>query len=83
MRLVGGTTPNEGRVEIWENGEWGSVCGTEEQGWSDVVCKQLGYGRVKQVRYAKNTPAGNYCTMQFFLVAEKMPVVSSVKMKIF
>ena len=45
IRLVGGSNPNEGRVEIQCNGEeeWGTVC---DSMWSvedsRVVCKQLG-----------------------------------------
>ena len=46
IRLVGGNTANEGRVEIKYNDEWGSVCVEEGQNWgqteADVVCRQLG-----------------------------------------
>ncbi len=43
MRLVGGSSANEGTVEVKYDGEWGSVC---DDGWSDnnakVVCDMLG-----------------------------------------
>ena len=45
MRLQDGTDSSNGRVEICQNGIWGSVCST---GWdhtdASVVCRQLGYG---------------------------------------
>ena len=47
IRLVGGTTVNEGRVEICFSNVWGTVC-DDFWGYPEaaVVCGQLRYGVV-------------------------------------
>ena len=45
MRLVGGSTNREGRVEVCVDGRWGTVCSQPE--WTAMqagyVCSQLGF----------------------------------------
>ena len=47
VRLIGGAYPSTGRVEVYCNGQWGTVC---SDGFGDdeaaTVCSQLGYSEV-------------------------------------
>ena len=47
VRLVDGQTEAEGRLELCENGKWGTVCDNQ---WTDrhsaVVCRQLGFSDI-------------------------------------
>ena len=44
IRLIGGSSDSEGRIEICSHGYWGSVC---HHHWDDsdarVACRQLGF----------------------------------------
>ena len=44
IRLVGGSTRFSGRIEVFSNGQWGTVC---DDGFSsvdaNVACRQLGF----------------------------------------
>ena len=45
LRLVGGSSDHEGRLEMCRDGQWGTIC---DDDWdninSNVACRQLGFG---------------------------------------
>ena len=47
IRLVGGSGPYEGRLEVYHDDKWGTICVDDFQKWglaeAAAVCKQLGY----------------------------------------
>ncbi|XP_022107542.1 deleted in malignant brain tumors 1 protein-like [Acanthaster planci] len=70
LRLVHGTAPHSGRVEVYYNGEWGTICGMS--GWSmtdgHVICRQLGYTRAVAVkRYSDPFGPGNGTILMSFV----------------
>lgn len=59
IRLTGGPDSSAGRVEIFLNGEWGTVCNS---GWSmknsEVVCRELEHSGAVQVTDSRSFGSG-------------------------
>ena len=66
VRLVGGQTPDSGRVEVYRNGTWGTVC---SYSWDlrdgQVVCRMLGYTSAAEVKeYRPGTKPKRLCGLE-------------------
>ncbi|KAM5279505.1 macrophage scavenger receptor types I and II [Hipposideros larvatus] len=59
VRLVGGSGPHEGRVEIFHDGQWGTVCDDHwELRGGLVICRSLGFQGVRNVHKRANFGQG-------------------------
>ncbi|XP_066092758.1 macrophage scavenger receptor types I and II isoform X1 [Saccopteryx bilineata] len=59
VRLVGGSGPHEGRVEIFHDGQWGTICDDHwELRGGQVLCRSLGYQGVRNVHKNANFGQG-------------------------
>lgn len=75
LRLAGGPSPNEGKVELCYKGLWGTVC---DRSWSDshalLVCRQLGHSTGcnfsdQKLGYASNNYLTVHCSSQMLILA--------------
>ncbi|XP_042272879.1 uncharacterized protein LOC121900530 [Thunnus maccoyii] len=60
IRLVGGQNPTEGRVEIFHDGVWGTVCDDDwDMNEARLVCRQLRYEGAKEALVSFGSGKGN------------------------
>ncbi|XP_030846819.1 neurotrypsin-like [Strongylocentrotus purpuratus] len=61
VRLVGGSSTTQGRVEVYYDGSWGTVCNRYwELEDANIVCRQLGFpGAIRQITNAQVFGAGS------------------------
>ena len=75
IRLADGNTPSEGRVEVFYNATWGTVCddnfGLKE---AHVVCRELGY--LRALRAYPSAAYGEGDDTVSLAVAECEPIAS-------
>ena len=64
IRLMGGASTREGRVEVCMGGYWGTVC---SDGWSEedalVVCRQAGYDTISKWHFLQKYPKYMWCCL--------------------
>jgi len=59
VRLIGGTSPNGGLVQVYYNRTWQWVCGVHwDKQDADVVCRWLGYSNSSEI-YTNTTQVGD------------------------
>lgn len=59
IRLADGDVPNAGRLEIYHDNSWGSVCRDEfDDIDGTVACQQLGYTRLREYYWGNQTSRG-------------------------
>ena len=72
MRLVGGNSEGEGRVEVFYQGQWGTIC---DDHWSEIdanaICVELGFARaINSPGYATfGEGSGQVCVCECLCVA--------------
>lgn len=84
IRLVNGSGPHEGRVEVYHDRRWGTVC---DDGWDkkdgDVVCRMLGFRGAQEVARTARFGQGKVLWRKRTLgkSPETLGLVSSPKLK--
>lgn len=78
-RLVGSNVSFEGRVEVYLNGSWGTVC-DDEFGMTDadVVCRSLGFPGALQVTHKYGSGTGDILMDNVGCVSNKATILDCI-----
>ena len=64
IRLAGGSTHHEGRLEVFTLGHWATVCSRYfSLGQANVACRQLGFGTALSVYKAEFGQGSNFISL--------------------
>lgn len=78
VRLVGGASASEGRVEFCSDQQWGTVC---HDFWGEpdarVVCRQLGFSTIGKLKLTTKMSVSTSNFLTSFLIASGATAVSN------
>ena len=79
IRLQGGDYSNEGRVEVYCNGQWGTICSTGFGSTdANTICKQLGYDSYYSIQYSSSYVRYSFDLFIIFCTCIDIPIPVSL-----
>lgn len=81
MVRINGYYSNEGLVEVYCNGQWGTICSYDfYNDDANLICRQLGYDSYSQYNHLTTMyvdPVIVYCTLYLYLFLLELVIIVS------